>query len=147
MCFKKLFGSGGRGIRIIRTEEKPSPGDWIDKANIIWDPGLKLLTIRNIPFDEVWIADVADTNSMDPVIDIKHNALLGKIKDHSKIQVGDICVYYPYPNQPGIMHYVHEITEDAEGRRWRFKGINNYSPDRVILRDAHVRWVLWGIAY
>ena len=104
-----------------------------------------MLTITNIPFADLWITTVADTNSMDPTVDAGHTCILGRITDHSELQVGDVCIYTsPIGN---IMHRIHETGEDENGRWYRFKGDNNRLVDRYRLRDAHITHVLIGIIY
>ena len=77
-----------------RTLERPSPRDIVKYNQISWTHDT--LTIKDIP--SITIANIADTNSMDGLFDIGHNALLISASDIGKLAVGDIIVYRPDDN-------------------------------------------------
>ena len=126
-----------------RTLERPSPRDIIKYNQISWT--VDTLTIKDIP--SITIANIADTNSMDGLFDIGHNALLISAFDRGKLAVGDIIVYRPDDNVGQIIHRIIEIGEDDLGKFYRAKGDNNYREDIYIIRNDHISYLCIGIIY
>jgi len=123
------------------TIERPSSRDIIPYS-AIKASGAKI----TIDFGgAVEIAEIADTNSMDPVFDIGHNAILLKDFDRSELAVGDVVVYRLYGGL--IIHRIIEITEDEGGRNYRLKGDNNDKPDPYWVRDEHIKYLMAGVIY
>lgn len=128
------------------TEEIPSPRDIIKYADM--SVTRDTLVIRGLPTDTI-IADIADTNSLDPLIDIGHNCILVPFQDyapyrHADLEVGDLAVF-----QVGTKltsHRIIEIRED-NGRLYRFRGDNTGSADPYLLRDQHLKYLIVGIIY
>jgi len=93
----------------------------------------------------VEIADIADTNSMDPVFDIGHNVILLKDFDHSQLAVGDVIVYQLYGGK--VIHRIVEITQEAGERLYKLKGDNNPTADPYLIKDEHIKYLMVGVVY
>ena len=117
-----------------------------------------------------------DTNSMDGLVDYGHNVIYlepdGKL--NHKIMVDWIadqflssngmlaadCVYRIMANEDDdpydftnlnhkwyAIHRLYEVSSDEKGRRFKFKGINNPSPDPYYARDSEILWIMSQIIY
>lgn len=129
------------------AQERPSPRDIIKPHQIYWDETEGRITIHSIK-GYVWITSVADTNSMDGLLDYGHTVLLIRKFDKSELAVGDIVVYQPterYANK--IIHRIVKIGEDEQGRWYKTRGDNNATNDPYKLRDAHIKFLCIGIIY
>ena len=122
-------------------KERISPNDWVKREQIDYDAGL--LTIKIEP--NVKIFSIADTNSMDGLLDIGHNVIGTDNFDRSKLAVGDIVVYQIYTTK--IVHRIVEITEDKSGRIYRCRGDNNVDTDSYYLRDLNIKYLVLGVIY
>lgn len=139
------------------TEDIPSPSDIVPQVNIskVDNKIEVILDNLSIPFTKppkVRLTTVADTNSMDPVVDYLHTCLLiaGADSDEHKVlieslTVGNAIVYEI--NQRLILHRIVEIGEDERGRRFKLKGDNNFRKDPYVVRDIHIKWLLAGVIY
>jgi len=123
--------------------ERISPNDWVDYKQIIYDKETKLLTIKLQP--NVRIFNIADTGSMDGLLDYGHNVIATDHFDKSKLAVGDIVVYQVYTTK--ICHRIVEIREDKNGRIYRCRGDNNVDTDPYYLRDLNIKHLVLGIIY
>ncbi len=123
--------------------ERISPNDWVKRDQIDYIEKSNLLTIKLPPI--VKIFGVADTGSMDGLLDYGHNVIATDEFDRSKLAVGDIVVYQVYTTK--IVHRIVEITEDKNGRIYRMRGDNNINIDPYYLRDLHIKWLVIGIIY
>ena len=126
------------------TRDVPSPRDIIPKSDINHDSLRCILTIKNIP-PTIWLTDVADTNSMDPTIDMGHTAILTNNIIYENLAVGDVVVYNV--GSRDIIHRIIKIETDSKGRKYTLKGDNNPSPDACVVRDSHIEWLLLGVLY
>ena len=102
--------------------ERDSPGDYIKEYQIHVYPNQVVIDV-NQPI----LAAFADTNSMDPVFDAKHNAIEIVPQRESDVQVGDIVSYET--EYGSIIHRVKEIGQDEDGWYAIFQGDNNPVPD------------------
>ena len=123
--------------------ERISPNDWVDYKQIVYDEKVKLLTIKLEP--NVKIFGIADTNSMDGLLDIGHNVIATDHFDKAKLAVGDIVIYQVYTTL--IVHRIVEIIMDGDIRRYRCRGDNNVNMDPYYLRDLHIRYLVLGVIY
>lgn len=123
--------------------ERISPNDWVDYKQIVYDKKTKLLTIKLEP--NVKIFGIADTGSMDGLLDYGHNVIATDHFDKAKLAIGDIVVYQVYTKL--ICHRIVEIREDKHGRIYRCRGDNCVDTDRYYLRDANIKWLVLGIIY
>ncbi len=121
--------------------ERISPNDWIKREDIGYNG--EFLTIRLKP--NVKIFSIADTNSMDGLLDIGHNVFATDNFDRSKLAVGNLVIYQIYTTK--IVHRIVEIREDKNGRIYRMRGDNNINIDPYYLRDLHIKWLVLGIIY
>ncbi len=123
-----------------RTLERPSPRDIVKYNQISWTADT--LTIKDIP--SITIATIADTNSMDGLLDVGHNALLISEFDKDKLAVGDIIIF-----KTGMGQIIHRITRIGEDGEWYCytKGDNNYSEDPYRIRKANITFLCIGVIY
>jgi hypothetical protein len=112
---------------------------------------------------EVWFAEIADTNSEDPVFDAgNHCECLRPLSDADRISLCDwiedqwvkssgllaALVIYKVPDGGLISHRVHNISRDAEGRVWKFQGDNNAGiADQAPGRDNQIHSLIGKIVY
>lgn len=125
------------------ARELPSPHGYIPRSNVIYNDDTNLIIIKGIL--EPWITTVADTNSLDPVIDAGHTAILTKAFDHDDLQCGDIVVYEVGGGK--IIHRIVKVSADIEGRYFTLKGDNNAHADPYRVRDSEITHLLVGIIY
>ena len=125
----------------FRPVEKISPRDIIksDQISIVGS------TITIDAGGRVTLAEIADTNSMDSLMDIGHNALLLEDFDKSALEVGDIIVYAAPEGK--IVHRIVEKGVDEQGNWFRCKGDNNFTKDPYIIRDINILSLCIGIIY
>ena len=102
--------------------ERDSPGDHIKEYQIHVYPDKVVIDVQ-----QPILAAFADTNSMDPVFDARHNAIEIIPQRESDIQVGDIVSYQT--EYGSIIHRVKEIGQDESGWYAIFQGDNNPVPD------------------
>ena len=154
--FSNLFKTSGK--------ERPSPGDIVPSSSIsIVDNRVVIdVTKLNIPLTLppiVWTPHVADTGSMDPVIDYgANNIFIAGANETDQallvnsLKVGDMAAYrFPAdPSKPTtafINHRIVKICADGQGRYFRFRGDNNASQDPFIAHDENIKWMSIGIIY
>ncbi len=122
--------------------EKDSPGDWIKEDQIkVYDNQI-IIDLK----DAEW-ASFTDTNSMDPVLDEKANAIEIIPKSADDIHVGDIISYKSDYADGTIIHRVIKIDSDEEGWYCIVKGDNNQSPDPGKIRFNQIKRILVAIIY
>ena len=110
-------------------EERASPGDWLPYG--IQVPGTKEIRI-------------ADTNSMDPVIDSGNVALGETVASPEQLGVGDIITYWD--DETLIIHRLISQGMDQQGWWGITKGDNNEIADEPI-RFEQIDSVVVGILY
>jgi len=117
-----------------RTLEKPSPQVFIDypKKSIVLNG--KRYTVKGI----------ADTNSMDPVFDVGHKAILKTFMNDDIIR-GDILIYKH--NKMLISHRVVKIGMDYDGIYYICQGDNNFKEDPWKVRKNMIKYILVGVLY
>lgn len=125
-----------------QTNEKPSPKDRISQDQIKIYKDKVVLDIQNV----LW-AKIADTNSMDPIIDSNAHVLQIKPKSEQELQIGDIITYYHIKSGHNVIHRIIEISQDENGWYALTKGDNNKLPDSEKVRFAQIKKVLIGIIY
>ena len=126
------------------TVDVPSPRDLVKQSDIAWLKGERKIEIRNLP-GEIWLTTVADTKSMDPVVDAGHTALLTGDFDKDELLTGDVIVF-KLPDK-SVMHRIIEVGEDGEGKYYKTKGDNTYYPDPYVIRAENITHLLIGIIY
>jgi len=122
--------------------EKNSPGDWIKEDQIKVYNDRVIINLK----DAEW-ASFTNTNSMDPVLDEKTNAIEIIPKSSDNIHVGDIISYKSDYADGTIIHRVIKIGSDEEGWYCIVKGDNNQSPDPGKIRFNQIKRVLVAIIY
>lgn len=124
--------------------ERISPNDWVKRDQISYDARSNLLTITQLP-PNVKIFSIADTNSMDGLLDIGHNVIATDDFNKSRLAEGDIVIYQVYTAK--VVHRIVEIKEDQGGRIYRCRGDNNIDIDPYYLRDLHLKYLVLGVIY
>ena len=122
--------------------ERNSPNDWVAYKQIVYDKKTKLLTIKLEPNVEVF--GIADTGSMDGLLDYGHNVILTDNFDRDKLAVGDIIAYKHYTKL--ILHRIVGVHGDDAGRWYKTRGDNNIDDDSPV-RDIQVKYLCLGFLY
>lgn len=122
--------------------ERDSPSDWIKEDQIKVYNDKVIINLR----DAEW-ASFTDTNSMDPLIDEKANAIEIIPKSVDDIHVGDIISYKSDYADGTIIHRVIKIGNDDKGWYCIVKGDNNQSPDPGKIRFNQIKRILVAIIY
>lgn len=100
-----------------------------------------------IEIDNPEWAEFADTNSMDPVIDISSNVIQVVPKSESEVHVGDIVSYESYYADGIIIHRVINIDFDEQGWYAEIKGDNLPFKDPGKVRFNQIKKTTVGIVY
>ncbi len=122
------------------TKERDSPSDWIKQDQIQVFNDKVILNIEN----SNWLY-FADTNSMDPFLDVGSNAIQITPESPESIAVGDIITYYSGDDL--IIHRVVEKNEDDVGFYFTAQGDNNSFTDPVKVRFEDVNGVVVAVIY
>jgi len=120
--------------------EMVSPADRVDSENIaIMANGVLIRDLK-----DVRLVNVADTNSMDPVLDAEATAIEIIVESADELHVGDIISYQLGSNT--IIHRIISIGNDGE---WYAitKGDNNAVSDPAKVRFEQIKGVVVGIVY
>ena len=125
-------------------KERISPNDWIKRDQIHYDLKTQTLTVTDLP-PIVKIFSVADTNSMDGLLDIGHSVIATDEFSCQQLAPGDIIIYQVYTTK--VVHRIVEITEDNNGRIYRCRGDNCIDIDPYYLRDLNIKYLVIGIIY
>lgn len=127
---------------LFSAREVSSPGNHIKKDQIhVYDDKI-IIDLKGAQW-----AEFADTNSMDPVIDIGANSFEIIPSKPEDISVGDIISYQPSNYSGLIVHRVIVIGEDDDGWYAIVKGDNLSKADSEKVRFNQVNGVLVGIIY
>uniref|UniRef100_A0A6M3J4A7 Putative peptidase n=1 Tax=viral metagenome TaxID=1070528 RepID=A0A6M3J4A7_9ZZZZ len=148
------------GNETIIGGELPSPRVAIDRRDIHYYPDSARLVVDMI-LPRVMLATVQASNSMEPLIDIGHIAVLSDNEKYmSHLNFGDIIIWEKGGKK--IIHSIVEIGEDSLGWYCRTQGLNrhtNPTPDEEIIRKEDIKWVAlcvfwcdskelsWGVIY
>ena len=122
--------------------DQPSPNDWIEEKDIFVTDDQVVIKIDN----PKW-ASFTDTNSMDPILDDKTNAIEIVPQYPGQIEVGDIISYHGDYFKGVVIHRVIEKGVDDEGIYFILKGDNNQEPDPGKVRFDQVERVLVAVIY
>ena len=120
--------------------ERLSPADRVDSGSIvITSDGLLVRGLRNIR-----LVNLADTNSMDPVLDSEATAVEMVPVSTDELHAGDIVSY-----KSGSNTIIHRIVEIGDDGAWYAvtKGDNNPAADPDRVRFDQVKGVVVGIIY
>ena len=116
--------------------ERISPNDWLSYEEV-----KKIETI--IPNSKVF--GVADTGSMDGLMDFGHNAIGVDYFDINRLTDGDIIIY-----QIGtklICHRIVEVHRDGAGPWYITQGDNCVDRDPFPVRAVQVKYIVVGIIF
>ncbi|MBW3018016.1 signal peptidase I [Candidatus Woesearchaeota archaeon] len=122
---------------LLSGEDQPSPSDWIKEEQITVLKDRVVIYLDN----PSW-ARFADTNSMDPLIDIGSHGVEIKPESPEQIRVGDVIAYKTEDFDGVIIHRVHEIGQDDQGYFFITKGDNNKVDDGIKIRFNQIMGVL-----
>jgi len=126
----------------IKSKERPSPKDRLGLNNLhLEDNGIK------IKVNSYKIVKIADTNSMDPVIDEGSEVIEITPKTYDELKVGDIISYESYKYGVVIIHRIIKIGKDRYGWYAICKGDNNKVEDAEKVRFNQIRGVVVAILY
>lgn len=129
--------------RLFRSwagRERLSPNDWVKRDQITYDKTEGVLKVKLPPNVEIF--DVANTKSMDGLMDYKTNVIGTDNFDKAELIAGDDIIYQVYTTL--IVHRIINIREDASGRIYQCRGINNLFTDSYYLRDENIKYVVIG---
>ncbi len=124
------------------AQEKLSPSDHITKDKIHVYEDKIIINISNA----IW-SEFADTNSMDPLLDVTANGIEIRPKSAEQISVGDIISYKSDKLGGVVIHRVIEKGEDEKGTYFVVKGDNNPVSDPEKVRFDQVQGILVGVIY
>lgn len=124
------------------TAEKLSPHDWIKEDQILVYDDMVVIKIKNAEW-----ASFTDTNSMDPVLDYKTNAIQLVPQSAEEIHVGDIVSYRSGITNDIIVHRVVETGYDSKGWYMFAKGDNNDDKDPGKIRFSQLDRVVVAVVY
>ena len=123
-----------------KSLEQHSPNDWVKENQIHVYPNRVILDLK----DATW-ASFANTNSMDPFIDEKSNAIEILPDSANEIQIGDVISYQT--NYGVIIHRVIDKSKDSQGIYYIVKGDNNPFTDAIKVRFSDVKGVVVAVIY
>ncbi len=126
--------------------EIPSPKIRIKTGDVILDTATNEVTFKRLS-KGAWITSVADTGSMEPLIDIGMIVILEPVMDIHDLVLGDV-ICYQKPGTPNpILHRIIKIYEDNTGWWCNAKGDNVVSKDPGWIEASWIQYVLRGIIH
>ena len=96
----------------------------------------------NIDLNTITKSTVQNTNSMEPLLDVGHTALL---VEPDNLQVGDVIVWKKELNS--VIHSIVSIGSDEFGTYYTTQGINIPRPDPERIRKSEITHVCIGILF
>lgn len=112
--FNSILKSQDKEIKITEdSKELPSPKARVS-YNLLFMRDFEKLLKKYYP--DAYITGVTDTNSMEPVIDISHRAVIIPFKEEEKKEIveGDIILFDRiFDSTPNVMHRVIEKRDDG----------------------------------
>lgn len=134
------YASAGSGAP-MQGPEVASPADRVDSDQItMTSNGLLIRDLKNVR-----LVNLADTNSMDPVLDAEATAVEVVPQTTNELHVGDIVSYKSGSNT--IIHRIISIGSDSGGWYAIVKGDNNAVADPNYVRFEQIQGVVVGIVY
>ncbi|MFH1275888.1 MAG: hypothetical protein ABIH82_02145 [Candidatus Woesearchaeota archaeon] len=128
--------------KAVLEVEKDSPFDHVK------DKQVRVLKNKvEIDMKDVSWWTIADTNSMDPLIDEGSTALSVKPISQESIHNGDVAFYNSLIAKKVIVHRVIKIDNDEQGWYSKFKGDNLIEEDPENVRYPQIEGVLIGVIY
>ncbi|MBD3259789.1 signal peptidase I [Candidatus Woesearchaeota archaeon] len=127
---------------LLSGRELPSPSDWIKEEQITVLKDRVVIHLDN----PAW-ARFADTNSMDPLIDIGAHGIELKPQKPEQINVGDVIAYQTEDFEGVVVHRVREIGTDEQGHYFITKGDNNNVDDGIRIRFEQIKGVLVAVIW
>jgi len=120
--------------------ERPSPQGVILKDETYFQADKFIISRKLVRMEPT------GSDSMDPLFD-KGDLVIGLADfDRNSLKVGDVVVYGA--NAQYIVHRIHSITEDSQGRLYRLVGDNNGGRiDPYLVRNEHLIYLVVGVIY
>lgn len=121
------------------TVERPSPKVRIKPEQVSFVVANLIVNYNQ----DCYVAAIAPTNSMDPVIDDGMFVVLDRSIPHTDLIPGDI-IYYERQvgNPPTAIHRITEVGEEDSGEWYcKTKGDNNNLPDEGLIRKEEIKGV------
>lgn len=123
------------------SEEIVSPSNWIKTNQINVYEDKVVLHLENVRFVEI-----ANTNSMDPVLDKGANAIEITNFNPEDINAGDI-ISFKIETGEIYIHRVVAKNHDSQGLYFITKGDNNPKADPIIVRPSEILGVVAMVVY
>lgn len=128
-----------------QTQERDSPQNFFDESDIaVYSHQVVLKDLNGRSFE--W-ARIADTGSMDPVIDSDSHVLEIVPLSADEIKVGDIISYKSKYRDGTIIHRVIDKGIDNDGVYFILKGDNNANADPGKIRFSQIQRQVVAILY
>ena len=120
-----------RRIKLITSaEELPSP-----KPRMLHRVGYnKIYAMAKGMSSSITISGITPTNSMEPVIDDGHIALIEDVPNKKDLVVGDIILFYRRMDGARVLHRIIQIASDSKGFYCVCRG------DNVVWYDDKIRY-------
>jgi len=128
--------------KAVLEVEKDSPFDHVNDKQVKVFKNKIEIDLKDV---EWWT--IADTNSMDPLIDEGSTALSIKPASEESIHLGDVAFYDSLIAERVIIHRVIKISSDEKGWFSKFKGDNLIEIDPEDVRFPQVKGVMIGVIY
>ena len=98
-----------------------------------------------INLEDVSLAEYANTNSMDPLLDEYSNGLEVKPESEDDLHIGDVVAYQTSIGL--VIHRIVGIDYDEKGKYFVLKGDNNQEKDPMKVRFNEIKYLLVGVIY
>jgi len=136
-------------LKLMSGRELPSPKHRIKAHYIeVGDDWFEVSGIKGVRIDHV-----ANTNSMEPFIDVKHNIISTTNVDYQRLIVGDVIMWETVRNlnnrpvRVWIIHQICKLGMDKEGWYCKTKGVNNTFADPYKIREKSIRALVLGVLW
>jgi signal peptidase I len=123
------------------SAELDSPSNWLEEGDIEVYNNKIILDVKDTRF-----VSIANTNSMEPILDNGANAIEILPEDINQINIGDI-ISFKLKSGETYIHRVVSKGKDEKGIYFITKGDNNPKIDPIIVRENQILGVVIGIFY
>ncbi len=127
---------------LFRSSEVISPKDRINEDQIHIYEDKIVIDISGATY-----AKYANTNSMDPFLDMEANGIEIVPSSEEEVQIGDVITYQPEWSENLVVHRIIQTGEDEQGWYAYTKGDNSSVIDPGKIRFEQVKYILIGVLY